>query len=222
MGNSETRKKAAKLREKQIWAKTPNSLPQQSDPPRFVADVMLGKLAKWLRIAGYDVLYSNRYTDDELIAISREEGRILLSLDSRLLVRKPVNRFLFLQSRDLKGQIRQILEMNRSTGFPYLLSRCLTCNEILSDVPAESVRAHVPTYVFKTHSSFKMCPKCRKYFWSGTHRKSVLRILERFLPDDGLQKTNVERTFLQKSPSNSTHNFNKSHTRHNADTYPER
>jgi hypothetical protein len=76
MGNAETRRKASKLRERQIREKIPKSLGRTDGSPRFVADVMLGKLAKWLRIAGYDVLYSNRYTDDELISVSRNENRI--------------------------------------------------------------------------------------------------------------------------------------------------
>lgn len=187
MGNAETRRRASKLRERQILDKIPKSLGPRDSPPRFVADVMLGKLAKWLRIAGYDVLYSNRYTDDELISVSRNEDRILLSLDSRLLVRRNVDRFLFLQSRDLESQLRQILATFRPAGFPPPLCRCLSCNEILSDVPAESVRDRVPEYVFRHHTSFKICPECRKIFWSGTHRSSVLKILQRLLLDRTLE-----------------------------------
>jgi uncharacterized protein with PIN domain len=186
MGNSETRRRAAKLRRDQIQAKMPHALRAQDSPPRFVADVMLGKLAKWLRIAGYDVLYSNKFTDDALIALSREEGRILLSLDSRLLVRKRVDRFIFLQGRDLESQLRQILETTRAAQIPAPFSRCLSCNETLISVAAESVRCRVPPYVYRTQSQFKMCPKCGRIFWSGTHRKSIAGILDRVyagLPD---------------------------------------
>jgi uncharacterized protein with PIN domain len=178
MGNSETRKKAARLRREQIRAKMPALPDHESEPPRFVADVMLGKLAKWLRIAGFDVLYSNRFSDNELISLSNDEDRILLSLDSRLLVRKSVRNFIFVKSWDLQEQIKQILDFTHSAGFPAPLSRCLSCNEALIEAPRESVRSKVPAYVYKTQSHFKLCPRCRKVFWSGTHRRSVLKFLE--------------------------------------------
>jgi uncharacterized protein with PIN domain len=183
MGNSETRRKAASLRRAQIRAKIPVSPDYKNGNPRFVADVMLGRLTKWLRIAGFDVLYSNRFSDDELISISNNEDRILLSLDSRLLVRKSVKNFIFMESCDLRDQIMQILDATHTGEFLTPLSRCLSCNEALTDVPRESVRGKVPVYVFKTQSHFKLCPKCRRIFWSGTHRKSALKVLESLLSE---------------------------------------
>ena len=153
--------------------------------PRFVADVMLGRLAKWLRIAGFDVLYSNRFSDDELIALSNSEGRVLLSLDSRLLVRKAVKNFIYLENWDLEKQIRQILDVMKVARYPTPLSRCLSCNEVLKEIPRESARDRVPAYVYETQSCFKSCPGCRKVFWSGTHPRSALKVLKRLLPDDG-------------------------------------
>src|SRR5512144_2561752 len=101
MGNSGSRKKAATLRQNQIRSKSP-ALEYVGTQPRFVVDVMLGRLAKWLRIAGFDVLYSNRYSDDELVTLSCGEGRILLSRDTRLLVRNAVKRFIFLESEKVQ------------------------------------------------------------------------------------------------------------------------
>jgi uncharacterized protein with PIN domain len=187
MGNSESRRKAASLRRERIHAKMPVTLQYGSLHPKFVADVMLGSLAKWLRIAGFDVLYSNRFSDDELISLSNEEGRILLSLDSRLLVRKPVKNFIFLESRDLREQIRRVLNATRTAQFPAPLSRCILCNEILEDIPPELVRNRVPPYVFRTQSHFKSCPKCGKIFWSGTHRRAALRELQELLPRTGIE-----------------------------------
>ena len=202
MGNSETRRKAASLRREQIRAKIPASVHHAGERPRFIADVMLGKLAKWLRIAGFDVLYSNRFSDDELIALSNNEGRILLSLDSRLLVRKKVKNFIFMENQDLKGQIKQILNITHTRRLPFPLCRCLSCNEILTDVPRESVRNQVPAYVFRTQSHFKLCPKCRKIFWSGTHRRSALKVLENLLTDVREQGQNsVDKTSAQKMRS---------------------
>ncbi|MBN2320761.1 MAG: Mut7-C RNAse domain-containing protein [Acidobacteria bacterium] len=191
MGNSETRRKAAFLRREQIRAKIPASPHHGNEHPRFVADVMLGRLAKWLRIAGFDVLYSNRFSDDELIALSNNEGRILLSLDSRLLVRKNVKNFIFVESQDLEGQIKQIMNITHTGRLPSPLSRCLSCNEILKDIPHESVRNQVPAYVFRTQTHYKLCPKCRKIFWSGTHRRSALKVLENLLTNARKQGQNT-------------------------------
>ncbi len=142
---------------------------------------MLGRLAKWLRIAGFDVLYSNRFADDELVALSISEERILLSRDTRLLVRKSVKRFIFLESEQIREQIRQVFEATRTGSLPGALTRCLSCNEPLLDAPRELVRGHVPPFVFATQAQFKSCPGCRRFFWAGTHRQSVLRTLENLL-----------------------------------------
>jgi len=141
----------------------------------------LGKLAKWLRIAGFDVLYSNKFTDDELVSISNREKRILLSRDTRLLVRKSVKDFIFLESQNIQDQIKQILDSTQSACLPSLLTRCLSCNETLREVARESVHARVPRFVYETQSHFKACPSCHRIFWAGTHRKSVVPTLERIL-----------------------------------------
>lgn len=180
MGRSQSRKAATTLRERQIHSKAYS--PQPGAPlPQFVADVMLGRLAKWLRIAGFDVLYSNRFTDNELVALSQEKERILLSRDTRLLVRKAVKRFIFLESENVQSQLKEVFDVTRTTSLPGILTRCLACNEILQDVPRERVRDEVPAFVFQTQASFKSCPACSKVYWAGTHRQSVLRILERYL-----------------------------------------
>ncbi len=164
-------------RQKQIRAKAVSLEQQATAPPRFVADVMLGRLAKWLRIAGFDVLYSNKFSDDELIAISNNEKRVLLSRDTRLLIRKPVKDFIFLNSQEIQTQIRQVFDMLHISALSSPLTRCLACNESLVDAPRESVRQHVPPFVYETQSHFKSCPKCGKIFWAGTHRDAVVRTL---------------------------------------------
>jgi hypothetical protein len=178
MSNSASRKKAASIRHKQIEDKIP-SFTQVRGAPRFVADVMLGRLAKWLRIAGFDVLYSNTFPDDELVRISNSEGRVLLSRDTRLLVRRAVRQFIFLESQDLPTQIRQVFKTMHIAGLSSPLTRCLSCNERLQETTRESVRGMVPAFVYETQVHFKSCPSCGKIFWAGTHRTSVIRNLEK-------------------------------------------
>jgi uncharacterized protein len=178
MSTFESRKKAASIRQKQIEEKG-FSFTEEDGPPRFVADVMLGRLAKWLRIAGFDVLYSNTYSDNELVRISNDDARILLSRDTRLLVRKEVRRFVFLESQELQEQIRQLFGDMHLEDISSPLTRCISCNEALQDAARESVRTLVPAFVFDTQERFKACPACGKVFWAGTHRASVVRILEK-------------------------------------------
>jgi len=180
MGGSESRKRAASFRHQEIERKI-SRFPENQDYPRFIADVMLGRLAKWLRIAGFDVLYSNKFSDDELIRISNAEARVLLSRDTRLLVRKAVRSFIFLESQDLQIQIRQVFKSVHVSSLPVLLTRCISCNELLQQAQRESVRDAVPRYVFESQREFKSCPGCGKIFWAGTHRNSVLRTLEQLL-----------------------------------------
>ncbi len=180
MRRSESRKAASTFRAQQIRSKS-YCLPPGGPLPQFVADVMLGRLAKWLRIAGFDVLYSNRFTDDELVALSQQEERILLSRDTRLLVRKAVTRFIFLESEQVQPQLKEVFAATRTTSLPGILTRCIACNEVLLDIPRESVQEKVPPFVFQTQFSFKSCPGCSRIYWAGTHRDSVLRILGRFL-----------------------------------------
>ena len=180
MGNSTSRKRSASIRQQQIELKAP-SFTGEPSPPRFIADVMLGRLAKWLRIAGFDVLYSNKYSDEELIRISNSEGRVLLSRDTRLLVRKPVRQFVFLENQELQRQIKQVFKTMHIETLAAPLTRCLSCNEPLQETEREAVRDAVPAFVFETQKSFKSCPGCGKVFWAGTHRKSAIHTLELLL-----------------------------------------
>jgi len=184
MGNSSSRRRASIERQRRIQTKA-GSVDLRGSPPRFVADVMLGRLAKWLRIAGFDVLYSNRYTDDELVELSRSHGRILLSRDTRLLIRRSVSRFVFLESDRIQDQIRQVFRLTATTSLTALFSRCLTCNEPLAEASRESVRDMVPPFVYETQRRFKSCPRCRKIYWAGTHRPVVARVLEQLVESVG-------------------------------------
>ncbi len=181
-GRSEKRTKATDLRREQIRSKLARPMRNGGEHPRFVADVMLGRLAKWLRIAGFDVLYSNRFSDDELVAISNRERRILLSRDTGLLVRKAVQDFIFLESEDIGEQIRQVLDTLRARRLPLMFTRCLECNETLVEAPRKSVRDRIPVFVYRTQDRFMSCPKCGKVFWAGTHRRSAVRTLGNLLP----------------------------------------
>ena len=146
--------------------------------PHFVADVMVGRLARWLRILGFDVLYSNRFADDALIALARS-GRILLTRDIPLAARLPEDKVVVIQHDHYEQQIRQVLR--RFPDLPVrVLSRCLECNELLRQVDRETIFERVPPYVYLTQQDFAVCPSCGRVFWKGTHTGEMLAKIRRW------------------------------------------
>ncbi len=138
---------------------------------KLLADGMLGSLAKWLRILGYDTLYFPNADDDELARIARAEGRILLTRDEGLARRRGL-KTLLIESEQLKEQLRQVIaNVGPASGEPF--SRCPLCNTPLQKVKKEAVRGRVPPYIFRTQEHFSLCPHCGKIFWRGTHWKRM-------------------------------------------------
>jgi len=133
----------------------------------FLADAMLGRLAKWLRILGYDTLYGARWDDNELARRARAEGRVLLTRDGELARRRGL-RVLFISQQELEPQLAEVL-----AAYPPpldgLFSRCPECNALLQDIPKEGVRGQVPPYVYETQQRFRQCPACQRFYWQGTH-----------------------------------------------------
>jgi uncharacterized protein len=189
MGNSATRKKAASDRQELIRTKAARQQRSPDNVPKFVVDVMLGRLAKWLRIAGFDVLYSNRFSDDELIERSVHEDRVLLSRDTRLLIRKRVKKFLFLESQDIREQIRQVFTCMGINKLEAPLTRCPSCNDVLVSTKKEMIRKDVPVFIYTTQPAFKSCPGCGKIFWAGTHRTALIRTLQTLLSETAPEGT---------------------------------
>jgi hypothetical protein len=136
---------------------------------RFVVDSMLGRLAKWLRILGYDTLYFRDAHDGRLVTLAQREGRILLTRDTRLLLRRRRCSMLFVQHDRVWDQLRQVTgELGLRIG-PRLGSRCLRCNRALAPLAKAGVAGRVPEYVFRHHDVFFHCEECGRIFWGGTH-----------------------------------------------------
>jgi uncharacterized protein with PIN domain len=146
---------------------------------------MLGRLARWLRILGHDVLYFRRIEDADLVELARREKRILLTRDTRLVQRRAARGALLIDSPYLELQLRQLARWNgESLLAPGLCRRCLECNEPTLTVEPESVEHRVPPYVFRTQRSFRECPSCHRIYWSASHVQDMLRRLRRSLGSD--------------------------------------
>jgi hypothetical protein len=153
------------------------------EPERFVADVMVGKLARWLRVLGVDVLYDPRWTDPDLIGLARRERRVLLTRD-RPLARQPGEpERVLIESDDFRAQLRQVVSRFSLDRSGRLFTRCIECNHPLEKAPVEQVRERVPPYVWATQASFKRCHSCDKIFWGGTHRDQMIRVLDSIFSD---------------------------------------
>lgn len=149
---------------------------------KFIADAMLGRLAKWMRIAGYDVEYSPQVDDGEIAERGLREGRLILTRDTLLIRRKTVrDNHLFIRDDRWRDQLRQVARHYPLDFRKQMLTRCLRCNVPLLPVPRSSLREKVPEYVFNTQEKFEACPSCRKIFWGATHRESMVRELEALL-----------------------------------------
>ena len=147
---------------------------------RFLVDGMLGTLAKWLRIAGYDTAYSPRWDDNELARIARAEGRVLLTRDLALSRRRGLQA-LWIGEENLEGQLQQVMK-----AFGLVLdqpfSRCPVCNTPLEDVPKMIAWGQVPPYIFKTQDSFRLCPECNRFYWRGTHWQGMCERIKMLTP----------------------------------------
>ncbi|MCC7201808.1 MAG: Mut7-C RNAse domain-containing protein [Nitrospirae bacterium] len=144
---------------------------------RFIADEMLGRLAKWLRILGYDTAYFRHIRDSELLRLSVAENRILLTRDTLFIKRRGLRNFLFISYDKPFEQIRQVV---RELSIPYPtepFTRCVMCNNILEPFTREDACRTVPEYVCKTQDVFGRCSICHKIYWKGTHYERMERVL---------------------------------------------
>jgi uncharacterized protein len=155
-----------------------NALIMSNTQIAFAADRMLGRLAKWLRILGYDVIYGRHLSGHGLIRAARADGRLILTRD-RSLARKQPPPFLFIDSNDYIEQLRQVLRAVDSSAGPGLFSRCLVCNGELQPRSKESVAELVPPYVVATQERFSWCGGCQRLYWPATHQQKMLEALEK-------------------------------------------
>lgn len=144
-----------------------------TDGERFAVDCMLGKLAKWLRILGFDAAFFRRIPDDDLIVLAREEGRILLSRDHGLLERAHHHPGLFVESEDWPEQVRQVMDVFGLWGRIRPYSRCTACNRVLKSLSKSRAKNLAAPFVLASSGKFALCPGCGRIYWEGTHRRDM-------------------------------------------------
>ncbi len=150
---------------------------QPTTPWAFLADAMLGRLARWLRILGYDTAYDKTLTDDLLIERAQREGRWLLTRDRYLARRKVLRgRHTLITNDSINDQLRQLrhdlnLSLDPSEERPL---RCAKCNVLVMPVSSREADPLVPQYVAQHYNHFAQCPRCLHVYWPGTHWEAMV------------------------------------------------
>lgn len=150
---------------------------------RFIADSMLGKLAKWLRLAGVDVEYENDIDDFTLVQRAISEGRVILTRDRFIAKRKDAKDCFIIRSDHLAEQFLEFLRAFELDTIDNAFTRCIRCNATLEEAAKDSLRDKVPPYVWETHTQFLRCRHCKRVYWAGTHRDNAEKFLKKMIAD---------------------------------------
>ncbi|RNI27552.1 hypothetical protein EFA69_15620 [Rufibacter immobilis] len=146
-------------------------------PARFVLDVHLGKLARYLRLLGFDTLYQNHYSDADIAALAAQEQRIVLTRDVGLLKQKQVVWGYWLRSQHWEEQLREVINQFNLLPQVQPFCRCLACNGEIARVSKEAVLPLLPPKTRLFFQEFYQCPHCRRVYWKGSHYEKMERFL---------------------------------------------
>jgi hypothetical protein len=151
--------------------------PRDPSEPRFFADAMLGRLARWLRIAGYDTRYDPHVADADLVRAALEEGRLILTRDRALPQEWSVQDVLVLDAEVPLEQLREVAARVHLDWRARAFSRCSRCNALVEPAALHEAARHVPTGA----RALARCPGCGRIYWEGSHTERMRRALARAL-----------------------------------------
>jgi len=148
---------------------------------KALCDQMLGTLAKWLRLFGFDTFYANsEMEDEELLQVAKKEDRVILTRDKQLIARGKKEKLSVIEinTTDLDEQLNLVLK-NVDIDQKAILSRCSVCNTILDEVKKSEIKNKVPKKIFDNNEKFWFCSKCDKIYWMGSHYERILGKIEK-------------------------------------------
>jgi uncharacterized protein with PIN domain len=146
---------------------------------KFITDTNLGKLAKWLRILGYDTVSYKGEADRNFLRKAEREGRVVLTRKKDMAARQFAGKLVIVGSDHVQEQLVELMEKLSIAAEPKgLFSICVRCNETLVAVEKEEVAGLVPAFVYDTQNAFRRCPGCKGIFWPGTHIDKALSHLK--------------------------------------------
>jgi hypothetical protein len=139
---------------------------------------MLGKLAKWLRILGFDTVYFSGGDRSELMRMAREESRVLLTRDTLLISRKGLPPYIFIQSDYPKEQLREVSRCYDIFQAYNAFSICSACNTPIKPISKVHLEGKIPEYIYTQHTKFSHCPRCGRIYWPGSHYGTMKKRLD--------------------------------------------
>jgi uncharacterized protein with PIN domain len=150
---------------------------------RFAADRSLGKLAKWLRILGFDTTFESDYSSTKFFT-NLDRDRVLLTRSLKVRKQFADHRLVFIEANDLLEQLAQIIdELAIAINDIRPFSRCLKCNSAIIDISKDDVFGLVPDYTWETHDRFSICPRCEHIYWRGTHTERTRKVIEQLFDE---------------------------------------
>ena len=145
---------------------------------KFILDVHLGRLAKYLRLCGFDSLFSKYFDDREIIDVAVAEKRIILTRDKQLLKDKRVTHGYWIRSQNHTEQLMEIFVRFDLRDRLQLFTRCITCNTVLEKVSKEEIEHRLLADTSRYYSKFTRCPGCDRIYWEGSHYNNMKVIIE--------------------------------------------
>lgn len=154
--------------------------------PRFILDVHLGKLARKLRMYGFDTIYRNNLTDPEIIAVARADKRIILTRDIGILKNGAVTHGYFIRSQHIANQTQEVIHRFDLTGRIKPLTRCIVCNGTIENVDKSKIEHLLKSKTRKFFHTFYQCKGCKKIYWEGSHFKQIKNQITNYIKETEL------------------------------------
>lgn len=152
--------------------------------PRFLLDVHLGRLARFLRLLGFDSLYENTFSDRDIAdTLPRDPGRILLTRDRELLKKKVVTHGYWVRATEKEQQVKEVLRRFDLFALISPFTVCLACNGRIAPVEKEAMIDLLPPKVRERFESYTWCPACRRIYWQGTHYEKMQNFIHRIVEE---------------------------------------
>ena len=153
--------------------------PEPLREPKFILDVHLGTLARYLRMLGFDTNYRNDFSDQEIVKISLEEKRAILTRDVGILKRSEVTRGYWVRNTNPVKQVEEVVNRFDLKNLIKEFTRCVECNSVLEKIEKEKIIDRLPPKVKAAHNDFLYCKSCDKIYWRGSHYDSMKELIEK-------------------------------------------
>jgi uncharacterized protein with PIN domain len=155
----------------------------ESTDLKFVTDVNLGTLARWLRILGYDTRFDRGDVNRDFLRRSQQGNRIVLTRKRDMANRQFSGRLLVIEHDHVRGQLAEVIEKTGlCVDMERFYRRCSRCNALLEKVLTHDVEGLVPDYIYHQYGSFQRCRNCDKIYWPGAHRAMAIEFLRQHTP----------------------------------------